>query len=50
VKQRGGILIEANLYDSEISAICDTSLHSPTGEFLPRLTAAVSELRREKLS
>jgi NAD-dependent deacetylase len=50
VKQRGGTLIEANLYESEISAICDISLRGPTGEILPRLTAAVSELRREKLS
>jgi NAD-dependent deacetylase len=50
VKQRGGILLEANLYESEISAICDISLRGPTGEILPRLTAAVSELRREKLS
>ena len=50
VKQRGGILIEANLYESEITRICDISLRGPTGEILPRLTAAVSELRREKLS
>jgi NAD-dependent deacetylase len=50
VKQRGGTLIEANLYESELSAICDISLRGPTGEVLPRLTAAVSELRREKLS
>jgi NAD-dependent deacetylase len=50
VKQRGGILIEANLYESEISAICDISLRGPTGEVLPRLTHAVSVLRKEKLS
>jgi len=50
VKQRGGILIEANLYESEITAICDVSLRGPTGEILPRLTAAVSELRKQKLS
>jgi len=50
VKQRGGALVETNLYESEISPICDISLRGPTGEILPRLTAAVSELRREKLS
>ena len=50
VKQRGGILIEANLYQSEITAICDVSLCGPTGEVLPRLAAAVADLRREKLS
>ena len=50
VKQRGGILIEANLYESEITAICDFSLRGPTGEVLPRLVAKVSELRKSKLS
>ncbi len=50
VKQRGGTLIEANLYESEITPICDFSLRGPTGEMLPRLAAAVSELRRGKLS
>ncbi len=50
VKQRGGILIEANLYESEITPICDVSLRGPTGEVLPRLTATVSELRKTKLS
>ncbi|MGH7879194.1 MAG: Sir2 family NAD-dependent protein deacetylase, partial [Candidatus Binataceae bacterium] len=50
VKQRGGLLIEANLYESEITALCDFSLRGPTGEVLPRLTAAVAELRKAKLS
>jgi NAD-dependent deacetylase len=50
VKQRGGTMIEANLYKTELSPICDISLRGPTGEVLPRLAAAVSELRREKLS
>jgi NAD-dependent deacetylase len=50
VKQRGGTMIEANLYETELSPICDISLRGPTGEVLPRLAAAVSELRREKLS
>jgi NAD-dependent deacetylase len=50
VKQRRGGLIEANLYESEITAICDISLRGPTGEVLPRLAVAVADLRREKLS
>jgi NAD-dependent deacetylase len=50
VKQRGGTMIEANLYQTELSPICDISLRGPTGELLPRLAAAVSELRKEKLS
>jgi NAD-dependent deacetylase len=50
VKQRGGTLIEANLYESEITSICDISLRGPTGGILPRLAAAVSELRKTKLS
>lgn len=50
VKQRGGVLVEANLYESEITPICDISLRGPTGEVLPRLAAAVWELRKAKLS
>ena len=50
VKQRGGALIEVNLYESEITPICDISLRGPTGEVLPRLTAAISDLRKTKLS
>jgi NAD-dependent deacetylase len=50
VKQRGGILVEANLYESEITPLCDFSLRGATGEVLPRLTAAVAELRASRLS
>ena len=50
VKERGGRLIEVNLYESEITPVCDMSLRGPTGEVLPRLVAAVSELRKSKLS
>ncbi len=50
VKQRGGVLVEANLYDSEITAVCDFSLRGPTGEILPRLAAAVSDIRRARYS
>lgn len=50
VKQRGGLLIEANLYESEITPLCDFSLRGPTGEVLPKMVAAVSELRKANLS
>ena len=50
VKQRRGKLIEANLYESEITRVCDISLRGATGEILPRLTAAISDLRKARLS
>ena len=50
VKQRGGALIEVNLYDSEITRICDISLRGGAAEVLPRLVKSVSELRKESLS
>jgi NAD-dependent deacetylase len=50
VKRRGGVLVEANLYESEITPVCDYSLRGPTGEMLPRLAAAVAELRKARLS
>lgn len=50
VKRRGGVLIETNLYESEITPVCDVSLRGATGEILPRLVAAVGELRRARLS
>jgi len=50
VKQRGGTLIEVNLYESEITQICDVSLRGGSAEVLPRLVNAVTEIRRENLS
>jgi NAD-dependent deacetylase len=50
VKQRGGILIEVNLYESEITRICDISLRGGSAEVLPRIVDAVGELRRATLS
>ena len=50
VKQRGGILIEVNLYESEITQYCDVSLRGGSAEVLPRLAKAVAEMRREALS
>jgi NAD-dependent deacetylase len=50
VKERGGILIEVNLYESEITRICDVSLRGGSAQVLPRLVKAVDELRREAMS
>src|SRR6202167_5490097 len=50
VKQRGGILVEVNLYESEITRICDVSLRGTSADVLPRLASAVGEIRREGLS
>ncbi len=50
VKQRGGALIEVNLYDSEITRICDLSLRGGSAKVLPRLVKTVSELRRSRAS
>jgi NAD-dependent protein deacetylase/lipoamidase len=46
VKERGGTLIEVNLYESEITRVCDLSLRGGSAEVLPRLTSAVIERRR----
>jgi NAD-dependent deacetylase len=50
VKQRGGVLIESNLYESEITRICDISLRGPTGAVMPRLAATVADIRKARLS
>jgi NAD-dependent deacetylase len=50
VKQRGGVLIESNLYESEITPICDISLRGPTGEVMPRLAATIADIRKARLS
>ena len=50
VKQRGGVLIEINLYDSEITSICDLSLRGGSAEVLPRLVTAVGAIRKASLS
>src|SRR5208282_5552874 len=50
VKERGGILIEVNLYESEITQYCEVSLRGGSAEVLPRLVKAVDEIRRETMS
>ena len=50
VKERGGIMIEVNLYESEITRYCDASLRGGSADVLPRLVSAIAEIRREKMS
>jgi NAD-dependent deacetylase len=50
VKQRGGVMVEVNLYDSEITPICDVSLGGGSAQVLPKLVKAVSALRRSRAS
>ena len=46
VKRRGGKLIEVNLYESEITALCDISLRGGAATVLPHLARALGKLRR----
>ncbi|MGH7907205.1 MAG: SIR2 family NAD-dependent protein deacylase, partial [Candidatus Binataceae bacterium] len=50
VKERGGTLIEVNLYESDITALCDISLRGGAAKMLPELVRAVSDKRRASLS
>lgn len=44
VYERGGVLIEVNLYESELTPLCTVSLRGKAGEILPRLVEAVQAL------
>jgi NAD-dependent deacetylase len=44
VRESGGVLIEVNPYESELTSLCEVSLRAPAGEVLPRLMAHVVEL------
>ena len=45
VREKGGQLIEVNLYESELSPLSSLSLRGPSAEVLPRLVDKVKELR-----
>jgi NAD-dependent deacetylase len=47
VKQRGGALIEAGPYETEITPFCDISLRGKAGEVLPRLVERIKVLTPE---
>jgi NAD-dependent deacetylase len=50
VKERGGKLVEVNLYESDITPICDHSLRGTSAETLPALLEAISQRRKSALS
>jgi NAD-dependent deacetylase len=45
VRDSGGVLIEVNPYESDMTPWCAVSLRGPSGELLPQLVAAVQALR-----
>lgn len=45
VRQRGGQLIEVNLYESELTPYCSLSLRGPSATVLPQLVARITQLR-----
>jgi len=44
VRERGGRLIEVNLYESEITPFCTVSLRGKAGEILHQLAQTVQAL------
>ena len=45
VRERGGTLIEVNLYESEITPFCTVSLRGTSGEILDKLARTVQALQ-----
>jgi hypothetical protein len=43
-------LLEVNLYESEITALCDLSLRGSSAVVLPRLARAIADLRTSSLA
>ena len=43
VKRRGGVLIEFNPRESELSGVCDVTVRAPSGESLPILVSRLKE-------
>jgi NAD-dependent deacetylase len=50
VREHGGKLIEVNLYESEITRLCDVSLRGGSAVVLPRLVKAAAKRRAATLS
>lgn len=48
VRMRGGTLIEVNLYETELTPLCQVSLRGKCGEVLPALVAEVKALLAER--
>jgi len=49
VKQRGGVMIEVNLYESELTRVCDVSLRGGAADVLPRLARTIADGRRARM-
>lgn len=47
VHERGGHLIEVNLYESELTPLCTVSLRGKSGAILPQLVQAIRELQAQ---
>jgi NAD-dependent deacetylase len=45
VKRNGGALIEINLYETEMTPICDISLRGKAGDVMPQLMEAIKALK-----
>jgi NAD-dependent deacetylase len=45
VKRNGGVLIEVNPFETELSDICDVRIGAPSGEALPELVLEVKRLK-----
>jgi NAD-dependent deacetylase len=46
IKRNGGILIEVDLYQTEMTPLCDISLRGKAGEVLPELVECIKQLRQ----
>jgi len=44
----GGILIEVNLYETEMTPLCDISLRGKAGEALPELLDCIKQLQQKE--
>jgi len=42
-------MVEVNLYESELTRICDLSLRGGSAEVLPRLARTIANRRRTRL-
>ena len=49
LKMRGGVLVEIDLYETELSYLCDVSLRGRAGEVLPQLVNAIKRASTESL-
>jgi NAD-dependent deacetylase len=46
IKRHGGVLIEVNLYETEMTPLCDISLRGNAGEVLPELLDCIKQLQQ----